>query len=1183
MWTKDRNQTERKQTASSHFHCQHDSFCGACTENMASSTVIIPFLTSLVWIPFLHCIIAQGYSMVPKPAYNETPTNVSVGPGEIALLRCSIRNLGTKTVTWRRKSEKHPLTVGKFTFVSDTRISVNHRRKSEHLEEWNLVIRNVQESDENLYECQISTRPTMVKDFSLKVKERPLEGGDTVKLSGTNVVENGTQIYLLCNATGMRKPPEDITWYKSGDKINSNVKARILITKHIRDRSLISVLVIERSRPKDRGTYTCEMTKDISASIDIKVYNVGTANVKRDPSSTNVTVRTGGSTVLKCRVHDSCHKTVIWRKASSVLPLAVGSLKFVGDNRIKVTTRRKPGNVTEYNLKIRNAELSDDDIYDCQIRSKSTLLIKVFNLTVFAATNNNINATVRVTGTRIVEAGRRLYLLCNATGTQNNSPADISWFKDGKILHSDAVDGILITKYYLTSTTIISVLIIGQSRLNHTGKYACQMTPGNTYGSANVKIIAPENEIDGAKVKVAGNRIVAENDKLSLFCNATGSRENPPDNVSWLKDGKELHTNSDDGVLITKYYLSRTSLFSVLIIEYSQLKDGGQYTCQMTPGSVFDTVSVDIYTGELDVENRRRHRVSRRDIFQRSSVTIKGKSEVESGGRLYLLCNATGSEQNPPRDISWFRYSSELHSNSADGILITKRLYRKTLLGILVIARSRMNDTGLYTCQMTPDKLRASVYVEVSSRNYLNRVRRDLSPRKSRTRSRALTTRFNPSPSYNVTITTGETALLVCSVHNLGPKTVTWRRASDAFPLTVGSFKFVTDDRISVTNRRISGNVDEYNLIIRDARLSDQDKYECQISSKPKLSQVFILTVMEIKRDPTGSLYVQNGKQLYLLCNATSGDQKLPDDITWYKDGRELHSNVADRLLITKHFRLGSMISVLVIGHSLLNHTGQYSCQMTPGYIHDTVDVEVYIPSVVLTGTELVQIGHQLYLVCNATGIFGENGAAMEWYKDGALLRPNPKKNGFAVSNILGPNGHTLVSILAKRNSHRSDSGVYSCKEPHYKSHELTVEVFPKFSISLQGTNFVEVGNVLYLMCNVSGLLSAPNDITWYSERGEVIVEKGQTRISITKVVRHFTLISVLKIEETRLSDGGTYTCEVNEFESSSLRVHMLERVKKYRKSSQSSSAAGSISSVGSAVAALIYTHFFYRVKTVME
>ncbi|XP_074649850.1 hemicentin-1-like isoform X5 [Tubulanus polymorphus] len=1091
MWTKDRNQTERKQTASSHFHCQHDSFCGACTENMASSTVIIPFLTSLVWIPFLHCIIAQGYSMVPKPAYNETPTNVSVGPGEIALLRCSIRNLGTKTVTWRRKSEKHPLTVGKFTFVSDTRISVNHRRKSEHLEEWNLVIRNVQESDENLYECQISTRPTMVKDFSLKVKERPLEGGDTVKLSGTNVVENGTQIYLLCNATGMRKPPEDITWYKSGDKINSNVKARILITKHIRDRSLISVLVIERSRPKDRGTYTCEMTKDISASIDIKVYNVGTANVKRDPSSTNVTVRTGGSTVLKCRVHDSCHKTVIWRKASSVLPLAVGSLKFVGDNRIKVTTRRKPGNVTEYNLKIRNAELSDDDIYDCQIRSKSTLLIKVFNLTVFAATNNNINATVRVTGTRIVEAGRRLYLLCNATGTQNNSPADISWFKDGKILHSDAVDGILITKYYLTSTTIISVLIIGQSRLNHTGKYACQMTPGNTYGSANVKIIAPENEIDGAKVKVAGNRIVAENDKLSLFCNATGSRENPPDNVSWLKDGKELHTNSDDGVLITKYYLSRTSLFSVLIIEYSQLKDGGQYTCQMTPGSVFDTVSVDIYTGELDVENRRRHRVSRRDIFQRSSVTIKGKSEVESGGRLYLLCNATGSEQNPPRDISWFRYSSELHSNSADGILITKRLYRKTLLGILVIARSRMNDTGLYTCQMTPDKLRASVYVEVSSRNYLNRVRRDLSPRKSRTRSRALTTRFNPSPSYNVTITTGETALLVCSVHNLGPKTVTWRRASDAFPLTVGSFKFVTDDRISVTNRRISGNVDEYNLIIRDARLSDQDKYECQISSKPKLSQVFILTVMEIKRDPTAS--------------------------------------------------------------------------------------------VVLTGTELVQIGHQLYLVCNATGIFGENGAAMEWYKDGALLRPNPKKNGFAVSNILGPNGHTLVSILAKRNSHRSDSGVYSCKEPHYKSHELTVEVFPKFSISLQGTNFVEVGNVLYLMCNVSGLLSAPNDITWYSERGEVIVEKGQTRISITKVVRHFTLISVLKIEETRLSDGGTYTCEVNEFESSSLRVHMLERVKKYRKSSQSSSAAGSISSVGSAVAALIYTHFFYRVKTVME
>jgi len=63
--------------------------------------------------------------------------------------------LVTGQVTWRKRDEIHPLTIGLFQFAPDTRISVDYNQRTT---EWSLIIQDVKPSDEGFYCCQISTK-----------------------------------------------------------------------------------------------------------------------------------------------------------------------------------------------------------------------------------------------------------------------------------------------------------------------------------------------------------------------------------------------------------------------------------------------------------------------------------------------------------------------------------------------------------------------------------------------------------------------------------------------------------------------------------------------------------------------------------------------------------------------------------------------------------------------------------------------------------------------------------------------------------------------------------------------------------------------------------------------------------------------------------------------------------------
>ncbi|KAK8378911.1 hypothetical protein O3P69_009562 [Scylla paramamosain] len=69
-------------------------------------------------------------------------------------------------VSWIRHRDTHLLTVGRFTYTSDARFSARHSQGSE---DWLLMVYYLQERDNGMYVCQISTTPPMSHFVHLSV------------------------------------------------------------------------------------------------------------------------------------------------------------------------------------------------------------------------------------------------------------------------------------------------------------------------------------------------------------------------------------------------------------------------------------------------------------------------------------------------------------------------------------------------------------------------------------------------------------------------------------------------------------------------------------------------------------------------------------------------------------------------------------------------------------------------------------------------------------------------------------------------------------------------------------------------------------------------------------------------------------------------------------------------------
>ncbi|GFR67139.1 roundabout-like protein 1 [Elysia marginata] len=245
---------------------------------------------------------ANLHSYSPPPTFIDTPNNITAVVGSDVVLPCSIKNLGPKTIIWRKTTKKTPIAVGDYVFDPDKIYTVtekdtfadpnNHRYVPEKtIKRMNLVVSGVNFEHAGTYQCVASTKKDLVRNVTLNVVDtsyfrphsnpvlstedrhsrmKPRKTG--ISLTGTNYVEKGSSIDLNCTATAIDYRPKGLDWFKDGSRLKQG--GRRLITDQYMGANVVhSRLEIERADMGDAGTYVCRFSHQHVRDIKVNVLN----------------------------------------------------------------------------------------------------------------------------------------------------------------------------------------------------------------------------------------------------------------------------------------------------------------------------------------------------------------------------------------------------------------------------------------------------------------------------------------------------------------------------------------------------------------------------------------------------------------------------------------------------------------------------------------------------------------------------------------------------------------------------------------------------------------------------------------------------------------------------------------------------------------------------------------------
>ncbi|KAL8617778.1 hypothetical protein ACOMHN_062532 [Nucella lapillus] len=189
-------------------------------------------------------------------------------------------------VSWRRIGYEHFLTIGTTKWVQDPNIVLEHAEWPGGLTDWNLVVKEARLQDAGTYECQVIHTKTIKWRVHLNVIATPVYK-PAISLEGREFVDSGQSVYLKCTSTEGSRIPDDVDWFKDGDKIDTEMYPNVIITKIPKqaNRTLVSELIIERGKSSDSGTYICRSSLDQLASLEVHVLvGSGSSQTTRPPT-----------------------------------------------------------------------------------------------------------------------------------------------------------------------------------------------------------------------------------------------------------------------------------------------------------------------------------------------------------------------------------------------------------------------------------------------------------------------------------------------------------------------------------------------------------------------------------------------------------------------------------------------------------------------------------------------------------------------------------------------------------------------------------------------------------------------------------------------------------------------------------------------------------------------------------
>ncbi|XP_067391212.1 hemicentin-1 isoform X2 [Emydura macquarii macquarii] len=1041
-------------------------------------------LVSLSDEGYYECIaisnVGTGYAQTfldvsEPPPVVQVPNNVTVTPGERAILTCLTLSAVRYNLTWQRNGRDLRL-------VEPSRI-----RKMSNL---SLEVKSVKLTDAGEYNCLASNEGgSTVASVFLTVQEPP-----KVVISPKNQsFTEGSEVSIMCSATGYPKPK--IVWTHNDMFIMGSDRYRLTPE---------GTLIIKKALPKDAGLYGCSASN--SAGTERQTSTVTyIEGPKLTVVQSEILVALGDTTVMECKTTGIPPPQVKWFKgdlelrastfltidshrgllkiqetqdldagdytcvasndagrASGKITLDVGSLPVftqepsdesvdIGSNvtlpcyvqgypEPKVKWRRLDGtllfsrpfavsSISQLRtgaLSINNLWVSDEGTYICEAENQfGKIQSQPAIITVTGLVVPLIGMSPAVAN--VIE-GQQLTLPCVLLA--GNPIPERRWIKN---------DMVLVPNPYINVRSDGS-LHLERVRLQDGGEYTCMAS--NVAGTSNKTTTV---NVFVLPIIQHGQQIFStiEGIPVTLPCKPSGV---PKPSIIWSKKGELIPPSNKK--------FSAGSDGSLYVVSPGG-EETGEYMCTATNAAGYATrkVQLTVYV---------KPRVSRPGDQQGSTYDKPIEISVTAGEDVTLPCEV---KSLPPPIITW---AKEMQ-------LISPFSPRHTFLpsGSMKITETRVSDSGMYICVATniAGNVTQSIKLNVHAPPKIQRGPRVMK------------------------VQVGHRIDIPCSTQGIPPPTVTWFKGRNTMLIDGGQYISSPDGTLSISKVQLSDS-GIYKCIASNIAGSDESEITIQVQEPPTVDDL----------DPPYNSPFQErvaNQRVAFPCPAKGTPKPA---IKWLRNGRELTGNEPGISILEDG-------TLLVIASVTAYDNGEYVCIAVneAGSTERKYNLKVHVPPEIQDQEKVanasVVVNQPVSLFCEVSG---NPFPTITWYKDDVQIVES--------STLQILNNGKILKLLKVATD---DGGQYSCKATNIagsseKLFNVNVLVPPNIiGADTPGEVSVILNQETSLECKVK---SSPFPvIQWFKDGKPLFL--GDPNIELLDKGQ------VLRIKSARRLDKGRYQC----------------------------------------------------------
>ncbi|XP_004688211.1 PREDICTED: hemicentin-1 [Condylura cristata] len=1070
------------------------------------------------------------FDVSEPPPVVQVPNNVTVAPGERAVLTCFVISEVDYNLTWHR---------------SDREARLADPARMRILANLSLELRSVKFTDGGEYHCVVSSEGgSATASVFLTVQEPP----KVTVMPQNQSFTGGSEVSIMCSATGYPKPK--IVW---------TVNDMIIMGSHRYRMTSEGNLFIRNAIPKDAGIYGCLASN--SAGTDKQTSTLRYIETpKLIVVQSELLVALGDTTIMECKTSGVPPPQVKWFKgdlelrpstfliidpllgllkiqetqdldagdymcvavneagrATGKITLDVGSPPVfiqepvdvsmeIGSNvtlpcyvqgypEPKIKWRRldnmpifsRPFSLSSISqlrtgaLFISNLWASDKGTYICEAENQFGKIQSQTTVTVTGLVAPLIGISPSVAS--VIE-GQQLTLPCALLA--GNPIPERRWMKNSAML---------VQNPYITVRSDGS-LHIERVRLQDGGEYTCLAS--NVAGTNNKTTTVDVHVLPTIQ---HGQQILStvEGVPITLPCKASGI---PKPNIVWSKKGELISTSS------AKFSAGADG--SLYVVSPSG-EESGEYICTATNAAGYAKRKV-----QLTVYVRPRVFGEQRGLSQDKPVEIS----VLAGQEVTLPCEV---KSLPPPIITWAKETQLISPFSPRHLFLPS--------GSMKITETRVSDSGMYLCVAT--NLAGNVTQSI-------RLNVHVPPKIQR------------GPKL-LKVQVGQKVDIPCHAQGTPPPVVTWLKGGSAVLLDGVRHASSPDGTLHVHHALLS-DAGIYTCVATNLAGSEETDITLQVQEPPALEDL---------EPPFNTPFQERvaNQRIAFPCPAKGTPKPT---IKWLRNGRELTGREPG-ISFLEDGRL------LVIASVTPYDNGEYICVAVneAGTTERKYTLKVHVPPLIKDKEQVTNVS---VLVNQLTNLFceveGTPSPIIVWYKDDVQVT---ETNTIQIVNnvpptIIGASSPNEVSVVLSHDTtlecqvkgtpfpeihwfkdgkpvflgdpnialldrgqmlhlksvRRSDKGRYQCVVSNAagkqtKDLKLTIHIPP----SIKGGNVttemsVLINSMIKLECETRGLPIPA--ITWYKD-GRPVISSSQT-LYIDKG-------QFLQIPRAQVSDSGTYTCHV--------------------------------------------------------